>query len=148
MPRFRTGPLTPRLLGALATLEASAEVTDTLLVGRVVDRAALYGYIARIEALGLELVELQRLSPPLRERILSPCGREGEAGERDSRTTRACDRHNCIDPLTRGAPMLRRAHLRLADQSAPLRRSSSQLADSGQTLFGFGLVRPLATGPR
>ena len=34
---------------------------DTLLVGRLADRAALHGFIARIEALGLELVELQRL---------------------------------------------------------------------------------------
>ena len=91
MPRFRTGPLTPRLLGALATLEASAEVTDTLLVGRVVDRAALYGYIARIEALGLELVELQRLSPPLRERILSPMrpgGRSRRARLADNQSLR------------------------------------------------------------
>jgi hypothetical protein len=32
-----------------------------VLVGRVTDQAALHGFIARIEALGLELVELQRL---------------------------------------------------------------------------------------
>jgi hypothetical protein len=31
-----------------------------MLVGRLADRAALYGFIARIDALGLELVELQR----------------------------------------------------------------------------------------
>jgi hypothetical protein len=33
------------------------------LVGLVVDGAALHGFIARIEALGLELVELRRLPP-------------------------------------------------------------------------------------
>jgi hypothetical protein len=49
-----------RALDPLIAAEAS---TDTLLVGRVVDRSALHGFIARIEALGLELVELQRLPP-------------------------------------------------------------------------------------
>jgi hypothetical protein len=58
-----SGRLTPALLTALDPLKAADASTDTLLVGRVIDRAALHGYIARIEALGLELVELQRLPP-------------------------------------------------------------------------------------
>ena len=32
-----------------------------MLVGPVTDRAALHGYIAHLEALGLELIELRRL---------------------------------------------------------------------------------------
>jgi hypothetical protein len=58
-----SGRLTPALLGALNPLQAVGENTETLLVGRVVDRSMLHGYIARIEALNLELVELRRLPP-------------------------------------------------------------------------------------
>ena len=58
-----SGRLTPALLGALHPLQAMAASTYTLLVARVIDRSALHGYIARIEALGLELVELRRLPP-------------------------------------------------------------------------------------
>ena len=58
-----SGRLTPAMMGALDPLEAREASTDTVLVGRVVDRAALHGFIARIEALGLELVELRRLPP-------------------------------------------------------------------------------------
>lgn len=57
------GRLTPGILGALDPLHASAATTETTLVGLVVDGAALHGFIARIEALGLELVELRRLPP-------------------------------------------------------------------------------------
>jgi hypothetical protein len=60
-----TGRLTPALLHVLDPLEASVDETDTVLVGPVVDRAALHGFIARIEALGLDLIELRRL--PQRE---------------------------------------------------------------------------------
>jgi hypothetical protein len=35
--------------------------TDTILAGVLADRAALYGVIAQIEALGLELIEVRRL---------------------------------------------------------------------------------------
>lgn len=88
-----TGRLTPRLLGALYPLEACEARTETVLVGPVDDGAALHGYIARIEALGLELVELQRL---LRRSgaggaagCCSECGRDRSAGAPDVWTTRA-----------------------------------------------------------
>jgi hypothetical protein len=85
-----TGRLTPRVLGVLDPLEASNAASDTLLVGQVADRAALHGYIARIEALGLELVELQRLPPRGSANASCPrCNRDGDAGERDARTTDA-----------------------------------------------------------
>lgn len=83
------GRLTPRLLGALDGLEATASSTDTLLVGRVVDRAALHGFIARIEALGLELVELKRLPTRRSAKGCCPeCGRDSGGDERDTRATR------------------------------------------------------------
>jgi hypothetical protein len=57
------GRLTPALKTALEPLEATDVPADTVLVGRVADRAAVHGFIARIEALGLELVELRRQLP-------------------------------------------------------------------------------------
>jgi hypothetical protein len=44
-------------------LMADAEPVDTQLHGPVVDQAALYGLVRRLEALGLELVELRRCPP-------------------------------------------------------------------------------------
>ncbi len=82
-----TGRLTPRLLAALDPLEASGATTETLLVGRVADRAALHGIIARIEALGLELVELHRLPPRLANGCCPGCDRNGRPGEQGTRAT-------------------------------------------------------------
>ena len=56
-----SGRVPPALTAALEPLKAVATSADTLLVGPVADRAALHGYIAHLEALGLELVELRRL---------------------------------------------------------------------------------------
>ena len=36
---------------------------DTVLTGALADQAALYGVLAEVEALGLELIEVRRLSP-------------------------------------------------------------------------------------
>ena len=43
------------------SLAASVEPVETVLAGPVEDQAALHGLIRRIEALGLELVEVRRL---------------------------------------------------------------------------------------
>jgi hypothetical protein len=56
-----SGRVPPALTAALQPLKTVATSADTLLVGPVADRAALHGYIAHLEALGLELVELRRL---------------------------------------------------------------------------------------
>ena len=56
-----SGRVPPALTAALAPLKSVQTSADTLLVGPVTDRAALHGYIAHLEALGLELVELRRL---------------------------------------------------------------------------------------
>jgi hypothetical protein len=78
------GRLTRRVLAELDPLQASAVAGDTLLVGQVTDRASLYGLIARIDALGLELVELQRRPPRNATDEWCPeCGRNGEAGEQN-----------------------------------------------------------------
>ena len=43
------------------SLTPSVEPVQTILAGPVEDQAALHGLVRRIEALGLELVELRRL---------------------------------------------------------------------------------------
>jgi hypothetical protein len=43
------------------TLAADVEPVETVLHGPVEDQAALHGLIRRIEALGLELIEVRRL---------------------------------------------------------------------------------------
>jgi hypothetical protein len=53
------GHLGPRMLRAFGSLSAERQGEDTLLTGYLPDQAALYGVIARLEALGLELVELR-----------------------------------------------------------------------------------------
>jgi hypothetical protein len=45
------------------SLAASVEPVETVLAGPVEDQAALHGLIRRIEALGLELVEVRRRAP-------------------------------------------------------------------------------------
>jgi hypothetical protein len=44
-------------------LQARASGADTVLTGPLPDRAALYGVLAEIETLGLELLEVRRLPP-------------------------------------------------------------------------------------
>ena len=54
-------PLQPVLAGVAGV---AGQPVDTLLQGPVEDQAALHGILRRIEALGLELVELRRLPDP------------------------------------------------------------------------------------
>ena len=77
-----SGRVPPALTVALEPLRSVATTADTLLVGPVADRAALHGYIAHLEALGLELVELRRLPPEDGDgRHGCPaCGRAGAGG--------------------------------------------------------------------
>lgn len=61
------GRLTSNLLSQFEQfgLVTEGEPVETLLHGPVADQAALYGLLRRIEALGLELVELRQVpSPP------------------------------------------------------------------------------------
>jgi hypothetical protein len=57
------GRLGPTIRCAFPALQAQARGGDTVLTGPLRDRAALYGVLAEIEALGLELLEVRRLPP-------------------------------------------------------------------------------------
>jgi len=49
------------MLSAFPGLESEFEGRDTVLRGVVPDQAALHGILSRIEAMGLELVEVRRV---------------------------------------------------------------------------------------
>jgi hypothetical protein len=55
------GHLGAAMMCAFPALAAHTQGEDTLLRGCLVDQAALYGVLAQIEALGLELLELRRV---------------------------------------------------------------------------------------
>jgi hypothetical protein len=56
------GLLGQTCLSAFPALRPKAESGDTVLTGVLADRAALYGVLAEADALGLELVEVRRLT--------------------------------------------------------------------------------------
>ncbi len=56
------GDLGPSALCAFPGMVSQLKGGDTLLTG-LLDRSALYGVLAEIEALGLDLVDLRRLTP-------------------------------------------------------------------------------------
>jgi hypothetical protein len=57
------GHLGATVLRAFPALHAEAQGRDTLLRGDVADQSALHGVLDLVEALGLELLEVRRLSP-------------------------------------------------------------------------------------
>lgn len=77
------GHLGAKMLRAFPALRARIRDGDTVLTGQLPDQAALYGVIAKAEALGLELLELRRL-PGQQKR--NPSGRLGlqDLGGRDA----------------------------------------------------------------
>jgi len=61
------GRLTDSLMAVFEGMQASVEPVEpveTVIHGPVQDQAALYGLLDRIQALGLELVEVRRLPDP------------------------------------------------------------------------------------
>jgi hypothetical protein len=62
------GHLGAKMLRAFPAFAARTRGEDTLLTGYLPDQAAVYGLIARLEALGLELVEFRPLPACLRRR--------------------------------------------------------------------------------
>jgi hypothetical protein len=64
-------------VAAFEGMNASVEPVETVLHGPVQDQAALYGLLDRIQALGLELVEVRRLPDPPAEPEITA---EGEVG--------------------------------------------------------------------
>jgi hypothetical protein len=57
------GHLGATMLRAFPALRATTQGGDTLLRG-IADQAALYGALARVEELGLELIEVRRVPAP------------------------------------------------------------------------------------
>jgi hypothetical protein len=49
------------MLSAFPDLRSQVDGPDTVLSGAVPDQAALHGILSKIEAMGLELVELRRV---------------------------------------------------------------------------------------
>ena len=64
MYEFRIrGQLGATTLRAFPALRAEIRGRDTLLRGALADQAALHGVLAQVEGLGLELLELRRITP-------------------------------------------------------------------------------------
>ena len=59
------GHLGATVLSAFPALVSQRHGADTVLTG-LLDRSALYGVLAEVEALGLELVEIRQLTPQRR----------------------------------------------------------------------------------
>ena len=53
------GPIGPTIMQAFPALTASRSGRDTLLTGLIPDQSALYGVIHELEALGLQLLDVQ-----------------------------------------------------------------------------------------
>jgi hypothetical protein len=56
------GRLGEAICSAFPDLQARPGGDDTVLVGMLADQAALYGVLAEAEALGLELIEVRRIT--------------------------------------------------------------------------------------
>ena len=56
------GRLGATALSAFPTMVSDVKGGDTVLTGRLEDRSAVFGVVAQIEALGLELLELRQMS--------------------------------------------------------------------------------------
>ena len=57
------GRLGETIRSAFPDLRARPDGGDTVLAGMLADQAALYGVLAEAEALGLELIEIRRITP-------------------------------------------------------------------------------------
>jgi len=58
-----TGIVPPEALLDFEDLIASVEPVETVLHGQLPDQAALHGLLARLEMLGVQVVEVRRLHP-------------------------------------------------------------------------------------
>lgn len=67
------GKLGGKVASSFSGFEAEVEPAETILRGPVQDQAALHGILERIEALGLELVEVRRV-----DRRGSPIGESSD----------------------------------------------------------------------
>lgn len=70
------GLLGDRLISAFPELDAATRNRETVLTGALPDQAALHGVLARIEALGLELLEVRHVRE---RRTASPAVADAES---------------------------------------------------------------------
>lgn len=61
------GHLGPTLLTAFPALVAQQEGPETVLTGELPDAAALYGVLAQLESLGLDLLDVHKVRPQRRQ---------------------------------------------------------------------------------
>ena len=57
-----SGRLGPTALSAFPSMASELKGGETVLTGLLADRSAVFGVVAQIEALGLELLELRHIS--------------------------------------------------------------------------------------
>ena len=57
------GRLGATALSAFPTMGSEVRAGETVLTGPLEDRSAVYGVLAQIEALGLEILELRQVAP-------------------------------------------------------------------------------------
>jgi hypothetical protein len=57
------GRLGPTALSAFPAMVNHVDARETVLTGLLADRAAVFGVLAQVEALGLELIELRQIRP-------------------------------------------------------------------------------------
>jgi hypothetical protein len=55
------GGMSQQLLAAFEGMESTVRPAETVLRGPALDQAALHGLLDRVQALGLELIEVRRL---------------------------------------------------------------------------------------
>jgi hypothetical protein len=58
------GRLGPTALSAFPAMASELRDSETVLTGLLEDRSAVFGVVAQIEALGLELIELRNIGAP------------------------------------------------------------------------------------
>lgn len=68
--RGQMGPEWSEWFGGM--IITSDETNETILVGQVVDQAALYGILNKIQALGLTLLSVLRETSPSSELLMPP----------------------------------------------------------------------------
>jgi hypothetical protein len=69
------GRLGQTLRAAFPSLRVRTQAHETVLSGPLADRAALYGVLAEIETLGLELLELRQVAPDPQPAPIRPAPR-------------------------------------------------------------------------
>jgi hypothetical protein len=87
MIRIR-GRLGATALSAFPTMESEVGGGETVLTGSLEDQSAVYGVLAQVEALGLELIELRRVGPPT---VQEPPADQGARRARGNRLEREDD---------------------------------------------------------